>query len=198
MKTLIYLIILIVIFSCSNSTDDEKAGEKSLNSGNSSFSGKDYQTAYNQFLQSLSESKDSEITFKATVGIAFTSLRLKNYDDANNYFTDAWKLDSTNLDVKAGLSLLSYSYDKEYSKVLSLSEDFLNQKTYVFYLDGTLNANDVILLRALSQFELKDFTACFTTISIDLDKTLDFQSGDTELVKKLLKKLEELIVEYSN
>ena len=197
MKTLFIIILSISLFSCSNDSE-EVAGEKSLNNGNTSFTGKDYQTAYNHFKNSLNESKDSEIKFNATIGIAFSSLRLKNFDEALDYFNDGWILDSLNLDIRAGLSLLKYSYLKEFQNTLAISEQFLTNKSYTFYLDTSLNANDIILLRALAQFELKDFTECYNTIKDDLGKTLTFLNTDSELSKKLLTKLEELIDEYSN
>lgn len=162
------------------------------------FKASDYASALSHF-KLVTRKDDATFYSDAFLGQGFSKMRYNSSLDDLGYndFLQSLAFDNSNTAAIAGLSLLEFAQNRNYDEAILKANELLQKDAdFIFKYDANLDKNDILLNKALSQFNLKNYEACLQTIQI-LAPSYTADSSSADLAQQLLDKLNELILLYS-
>lgn len=161
------------------------------------FKAGDYVLSESHFELVIAKNASASLS-DAYMGLGFSRMRLGKEEDSYGYndLKTSRGLNPSNVDAIAGLSLLDYAINEDYTKAISYGRETLNKAgEFVFRYDEKLDKNDILLNIALSQYAAQLFDDCLATIQqLDATYTADTSAGDFKT--QLFEKLQELVDMY--
>jgi tetratricopeptide (TPR) repeat protein len=207
MKILISIFLLFAFFACSDSSSNDdgvKIGDVNYEAaGVNEFLAKNYELSIKRFETGILKTNKAKIISRLIAYVGFAKLKLSNfntekYSDILSTFDQAIRIDENNLDAKYGKLLMHYVFDYQYAKIVQLASQILDANAaYQFALDSESNHYDVRVMKALAEFQLKDYDNAVITINTLTAFDISSQT-DAEKALSIAKKLEDLILEYRN
>jgi hypothetical protein len=162
------------------------------------FKAADYALSLSHF--KLVTRKDEPAFYSdAFLGQGFSKMRYNSSSDDLGYndFLQSLAFDNSNTAAIAGLSLLEFAQNRNYDEAILKANELLQKDgDFIFKYDTNLDKNDILLNKALSQFNLKNYEACLQTVQT-LDSSYTADSNSSDFAQQLLDKLNELILFYS-
>ena len=172
--------------------------EQYISEGITAYKKKDYTESSRLFKAAL-QLNDSRYLDLIHTGMGFNYIKLNKLDSALMSFKNGVTYTkSTYLnDIKMGLSILYYSYSKKYDLSVKYGlEVLVSNANYMHSFDSALDAKDIKLTIALSQFSLKQFIPCYEMIK-QLDSSYTTNTTATDFIYQLDLKLQALIKEIN-
>ena len=184
-----------VVYDAFVITINELTVSDAMNNAILHFQNSEYEAAENHFRVVISKNS-SQYQSDAYLGLGFSQMRNDNAPSAYLSLQSSISENASNNDAKAGLSLMEYSYTKNYSEAIRYGQEVLSANSnFIFRYDANLDYHDVMLNIALSQYAVQFFDDCLISIQ-QLDPGFTLVPSDPNYKTKLYQKLQELILIY--
>ncbi len=153
----------LLFASCSSNSGgpSTKTPQQLINEGWQAYAAKNYASALASFTQALQQNASLP---DAHNGAGWSNGKLNNMADAGAQFNAGLALDTSNLQIKAGLAFV-LNAQKNYSSSIGRAGEVLQaDSNWVFGRDLSVTATDLHLLLAEDYFAMADFASSLAEV----------------------------------